>query len=347
MKDCIRRTGVLRLFSAALAAAALAFGAPLSPISAQGIADSHAPLGVMGDHLHERGEIMFSYRFMRMEMEGNRTGTDAISNQEALNGFMVTPTSMPMNMHMFGMMWAPTDRVTLMGMTNYTSSEMDHLTGMGGEFTTESSGLGDTRLGALIGLKQSGSVGVHLNAMVSLPTGSIDQMDVTPASGGNEVQLPYPMQIGSGTFDLRPALTVFGIGESGSWGLQGGGVFRTGENDRGYTLGNQLYGTGWLAYRLANSFSASVRLEARKTDNIDGADAALNPGMISTARTDLRGGTTIDLPLGFNYLFNGDFLNDHRVAVEMTLPIYRDLDGPQLERDWVLTLGWQKAIQLY
>lgn len=317
-------------------------------VSAQTTADDHAPVGVMGDHLHSRGEIMLSYRFMRMEMEGSRIGTDAVTDQQVLDaGFAVTPTSMPMNMHMFGLMWAPSDRVTLMGMTNYTSSDMDHITGMGGQFTTSSSGLGDTKVSALIGLKRSGNVGVHLNAGVSLPTGSIDQMDVTPASMGNEVQLPYPMQIGSGTLDLLPGITVFGTGDKGSWGLQAGGVLRTGENDRSYTLGDQAYGTGWLAYRLADSFSASVRLEARKTGNIDGADPALNPMMIPTARTDLRGGTTIDLPLGVNYYFTSGFLNDHRLALEMSVPLYRDLDGPQLERDWVLTVGWQKALQLY
>ncbi len=31
--------------------------------------DSHAPLGVMGDHAHGAGELMLSYRFMGMAME--------------------------------------------------------------------------------------------------------------------------------------------------------------------------------------------------------------------------------------------------------------------------------------
>ncbi|CAN0438246.1 unnamed protein product, partial [Scytosiphon promiscuus] len=26
--------------------------------------DGHAPIGAMGDHLHKKGEFMFSYRFM-------------------------------------------------------------------------------------------------------------------------------------------------------------------------------------------------------------------------------------------------------------------------------------------
>lgn len=35
-------------------------------------ADGHAPIGVMGDHTHAAGEWMFSYRYMRMEMGGQR-----------------------------------------------------------------------------------------------------------------------------------------------------------------------------------------------------------------------------------------------------------------------------------
>ena len=41
--------------------------------------DTHAPIGVMGDHVMDEGEMMLSYRYMKMEMEGNRTGTDSKS----------------------------------------------------------------------------------------------------------------------------------------------------------------------------------------------------------------------------------------------------------------------------
>ena len=43
--------------------------------------DSHAPIGVMGDHLMREGEIMVSYRYMYMDMEGNRTGTNRVNVQ--------------------------------------------------------------------------------------------------------------------------------------------------------------------------------------------------------------------------------------------------------------------------
>lgn len=62
--------------------------------------DSHAPIGVMGDRLMRAGETMLSYRYMQMDMDGNRTGTDRVD--VPLPGYMVSPTSMTMGMHMLG-----------------------------------------------------------------------------------------------------------------------------------------------------------------------------------------------------------------------------------------------------
>ena len=73
--------------------------------------DSHAPLGVMGDHTHEAGEWMLSFRAMRMVMDGNRTDTARVPADGVLVGYPVTPLRMPMDMYMVGAMYAPTDRL--------------------------------------------------------------------------------------------------------------------------------------------------------------------------------------------------------------------------------------------
>ena len=36
--------------------------------SARARPDSHAPIGVMGEHGHKAGEMMLAYRFMAMDM---------------------------------------------------------------------------------------------------------------------------------------------------------------------------------------------------------------------------------------------------------------------------------------
>ena len=131
--------------------------------------DSHAPIGVMGDHLMREDEIMLSYRFMSMDMDGNRTGTDSVSTP--LPGYMVSPLSMDMDMHMLGAMYAPTDKLTLMLMAPYTSISMDLLVNMSGaNFTTESSGIGDVKLGATYGLFAKPGADFLFNFAVNAPT---------------------------------------------------------------------------------------------------------------------------------------------------------------------------------
>ncbi|MDJ0798369.1 MAG: transporter [Calothrix sp. MO_167.B12] len=303
--------------------------------------DGHAPIGVMGEHTHGKGEFMFSYRYMLMSMNGNRDGTDKLSDSEVLQQFMVTPTKMTMEMHMFGAMYAPSDNLTLMAMVPYVVKDMDHITRSGVRFTTNSEGFGDIKTSALYKIFDDNNQRIHLNLGASFPTGSINERDDTPA--GNNQILPYPMQIGSGTFDLLPGITYLGQSKQNSWGAQAMGTLRLGENSNGYRLGNQFLLTGWVARNWTEWLGTSLRLTGRTWGNIDGEDDRLNPMMIPTADPDRRGGTQLDIGFGVNlYAPKGD-LKGSRLAVEFELPLYRSLDGPQLETDWQLTLGLQAA----
>jgi len=308
--------------------------------------DGHAPIGVMGDHVHGEGEFMFSYRFMRMNMEGSRDGSTTIADQDIVDaggdyGFMVTPTRMPMAMHMLGMMYAPSDRLTLMVMANYLDSSMDHLMRNGNTFTTESSGIGDVGVSGLVSLMNQGSTRLHFTAGITLPTGSIEETAVTPMSSPDAVQLPYAMQSGTGSVGLSPALTFLGMGESISYGAQATATFQAGENSRDYKVGNRFAGTAWLAVRPATNISFSARGKYTAVGNYSGADAALNPMMVPTARPDLRGGSRVDVPLGVNLWVSDGPMRGFRLLAEYDLPVWRDLDGPQLEVDGVFTVGVQ------
>ena len=303
--------------------------------------DSHAPVGVMGDHVHHKGEWMLSYRYMPMMMKGNRSGTDGVSVSEVHNNFMVAPLEMSMNMHMVGLMVAPSDRLTLMAMVNYLDTEMKLRTRAGMNFTTESSGFGDLGISGLLVLTRWSNSQLHANLGMSLPTGATDERGNTPM--GNDQKLPYPMQIGSGTVDFMPGLTYLGQQGNYSWGAQGIATFRSGENDEGYTLGDRFKMSFWGARVWNDWFSSSLRAAFDSWGNIDGADSELNPMMVPTARTDLRGGKRLDMSLGTNMYIRSGNLKGHRIALELSLPVYQYLDGPQLETDWIVTLGWQKA----
>ena len=149
------------------------------------------------------------------------------------------------------------------------------------------------------------------------------------------------MQLGSGTYDFNPSLVYRGkSGERAwSWGSKIAAVIRTGTNDEGYTLGDRLSATSWFARDLNDNLSVSLNFNYQDWDVIDGVNPALNPLMIQTADPLLQGGRRLDLSLGANYIFG----NGHRLALEYGQPISQNLNGPQLQSNSMLTLGWQKA----
>ncbi|MCR9252241.1 MAG: transporter [bacterium] len=307
-------------------------------------ANNHAPIGVMGDHTHGKGEFMLSYRYMRMNMEDMRTGTTDLSNEEVLNDYMVTPLSMNMNMHMLGFMYGISSKLTVMGMVNYYDNSMDHLTRMNMNFTTNSGGLGDTKISFLYDLMKKGNHKFHMNFTTSIPTGSIDETDVTPASEPDATQLPYPMQIGLGTWSLNPGITYSAENDKLSWGAQTSGQFRIGENDRGYSFGNQFNAQGWFGYEVAPWIGLSTRVSFTNEDSISGVDESyMNLMMVPTVVTENFGGNFINGYLGTNIMIPSGFFKGHRIALEYGLPVMQDLNGTQMKRGSNMIIGWQYA----
>ena len=328
-------------------------------------ADDHAPIGVMGDHMHKKGQFMMSYRYMRMDMDGNQIGTNNVSPETIAttepNRFFgtagqpptlrVVPTQMTTDMHMIGAMYSPTDDITLMAMGTYLDREMDHITFQGGAgttelgtFTTRAKGIGDTKVGGLIRIYDDATHHVHANAMFSLPTGSITESDNVLAPNGNtpEIRLPYAMQLGSGTYDLLPGITYTGQADKVGWGAQYTATLRAGRNNEDYSLGNKHQITGWGSYVAHPAISVSARVTAETESDIDGIDSEI-VAPVQTADPDNYGGERISTSLGLNAVVPNGALKGHRFSIEGTVPVYQNLNGPQLERDYSLTAGWSKA----
>ena len=325
----------------------------------QAHADSHAPIGVMADHMHQAGEWMVSYRPMYMSMKGNQNGGASLSPEQVITqpnrfampptmpaNLRVVPTEMTMSMHMLGVMYAPSDSVTLMGMTQYVEKEMDHITfqGMGGtnrlgNFTTKTSGIGDTSLSALIKLGPAW----HAQVGVSLPTGDIKQTDtvLSPMGTNPTLRLPYMMQLGSGTYDALLGATYNRVAHTAKSNFGGGGQWRStlrlGENSEDYTFGDEHRLTGWISYSFSHALSVSTRLEWLKRENIDGIDAVIM-APVQTADPDRQALDRLDFGLGLNWLLPKQ---QHRLSMELSMPITEHMDGPQMKTDYQVVLGWQ------
>lgn len=262
--------------------------------------DSMAVTGI--HHTHERGEWMVGYRFMHMDMHGNRDGTSNLTPGDVhAQGFMVAPTSMDMEMHMFNVMYGITDEITAMVMVPYISKSMDHLRKDGVRFTAKSRGIGDVSLMGLYELYQGGPHRLIGVLGLSFPTGSISESDKLPGlAPGVSMRLPYPMQLGSGTFDLLPGMTYVGQTLGWQWGLHSDGTIRLHENKYDYRLGNAYEVSGWGARKITRWASGSVRLVWDQWLDIHGADSVLMPMMVPTADPKLRAGRRLMVMLGAN-----------------------------------------------
>lgn len=306
---------------------------------------------------------MLSYRYMHMDMDGMRNGTDRVSSAEVFaadGGYTVTPTEMSMDMQMFGLMYAPSDKLTLMLMANYIETEMDHqlvsqmaadmINGGAMNFTTKSSGWGDTKLSALYRFYLEENRKAHFGLGLSIPTGSIDEEDSLPGMGGPAGrQMPASMQLGSGTYDLLPSVTYVQQFEDWSWGAQANGIIRLeNENDNGYRLGHVFELLGWGGYNLTDWMGISSGLSYKHSGKLYGTQDGVgqvgpNGRSVTTAFKDNYGGERIDAILGLNLLGPSGWVKGHRLAVDIRLPLWQDLNGYQLETDSVVTIGWQKS----
>lgn len=326
--------------------------------------DSHAPISVMGDHMHKKGEWMLSYRYMHMDMSGSRIGTDSIDPETTAttipNRFFgipgqpptlrVVPTEMSMDMHMLGLMYAPSNHVTMMLMLPYVETEMTHVTFQGptgtnrlGEFTTRASGIGDISISGLIGLFASDSQSIHATLGLALPTGSNTSTDqvFTPMGMRPTMRVAYAMHPGSGSWSTVLGLTHLWQRGAISGGSQWRSLVRLNENSEGYTYGDEQRLTTWGAWRFAERFSASLRLEGYRRNNVDGIDPVI-VAPSQGADPDRQKIERLDFGVGLNWAAAGR-LHGHRLAIEWLKPVYQKLAGPQLESDWTVALGWQYA----
>ena len=325
--------------------------------------DYHAPIGVMIDHGHKKGEWMLSYRLMDMNMQGSRIGSASIGNDQVYNQYVMSPGKMNMQMHMLMAMYGLSNKITLMAMVNYTYSSMSmgmtyssmNMTGSGSmmmmnmtttsmQSSSSSNGLGDTKIYALYTLLNKQNHQVLLSGGINLPTGSVTVKNTSAMTEmGGSPTASYCMQTGTGTFGVLPGVTYTGQSNSFSWGVQAVADVELGTNSANYRVGNQFTTNLWLARKWARWISNSIRINSNATGRISGYDPQLyNYGRSydPTANAMNSGGFISSALLGVN-LLPGGFLRGHQLSVEAGLPFYEYVNGLQMNTKLFINAGWQ------
>jgi hypothetical protein len=305
--------------------------------------------GDMMYHTHPAGMWMLSYQYMHMDMKGLRDGTADVGldrigykrNREY--EYMMIPTKMTMDMHMLMAMYGVTDTWTVMVMPSYVQTKMDMLMDMGPMMSKngataydpmKTGGLGDTEVRGSYKINDTLTASVGL----SLPTGSVSE-EVT--SMKKTFRAPYDMQFGSGSYDLKPAITYSALSADAqwNWGAQAAYTWHTAKNENDWRYGDTVKVNGWLQ-RAFGPASGWLRLAGSDTGSIRGKDQKIEDlqawSSMPDADPDNYGGTRIDGAVGTSLS-----LGPASLGVEFGVPLYQNLNGLQMKTSWFLTAGLQ------
>ena len=249
------------------------------------------------DRTERQNRWHLSYTYAIAEYDEYYLGTHSVSYDEVLftpgvdarteNNYPVVPTEITQEVHAIRVAYDLTQAMTLRAQLPFVMQSTDHISIIEDydAFNISSEGIGDIALVVDSTVSESLNSIWKVGAGVSMPTGSIDEEGDTPRAAGNQ-QLPYTMQLGSGTWDLPLFVSFRKYEAQWDWGVDGSFTLRTGENDRDYRLGNKASLGAWLMWKGASAFTPGVRLDYRWRDDIDGEDASLR---VSEPRLSLPG----------------------------------------------------------
>ena len=317
--------------------------------------DSHAPIGIMGDHIHKKGELMFSYRYMRMEMSDLQDASHNISRSDAVSSggsykFMNAPVKMHSNMHMFGSMYGINNKLTAMVMVPFLNKKMQVRQRAGDmrRFTVSSRGVGDIKLTGLYSLKENTNSKWLLNFGLSIPTGETNVKDVMVMMNGSHSHstLGYGMQLGSGTYDPILKISYMKNWDKFSLGAQTSGTWRFYQNEDDYHLGDEYSGTLYSSFIFNDWMSLSGRIDGKWKRKISGAHAHHTNMLMSPVFSKDQGNRKVNISGGINFIVPRGNLKGQRLALEYSSPIYEYFDGLQMKSDNLIVFGWQYAFKL-
>jgi hypothetical protein len=295
------------------------------------------PFGLRFAEPLEGERFRLAYRYEREKRQGLLVGSRSrkpsqVVPPNAFNPYDRTPRQLVVETHRFQLAWAPHPRVTLVAEVPFKEMTLQSLLLTGERIDRSTDGVGDVTLAMMLPFIRRGNERSHVALGLHLPTGGIRR-------GGDETRLPYDLQPGNGSVDFEWGWTYRGEWKRWSWGGQAQGLHPLNRNGLKYREGSRFEASLWGARTIVRGLSASFRLGWEKQNNIrqNQSDPITDPSANSKA----RGGTRFAAHPGLAFSLPRRGQGAGRLAVEVEIPFYQDLDGPQLERDWLLTAGWQ------
>lgn len=288
-------------------------------------------------------QVRVSYQYKRAKFQGLM-----VADRDARPGYVrthqspsvsydETPRALDVTTHLLEVAYAPHPRTTFALQVPFIQKDLETLEGdTAYRRRDQTDGVGDISFALIVPFIRRGRESSHVHVAFDIPNGSIRKHDFAGK------HLPYDSQIGNGTFDFEWGWTYRGERDWLSWGGQAVGHHPIDENGLGYREGSRFEASLWGGVRLVDGLSTSLRVQWQKQNNLRGRDEDFDPIEDPAENGKARGGTRFLIGPGLAYDLPGHG-EGQRLALELSVPVHQDLDGPQLEQDWTLTTGWQWA----
>jgi len=293
----------------------------------------------------------FSLTYKQLRFDGYRSGTHGISIDDVLfspgevktdENFPVVPTEITQEAFIFSINYAINHLSSINVSLPYIKQGTDHVSSVPNyeNFLLISDGVGDIATNYSRVLKRWNEQLLTWSIGLSLPTGSIDEVGDTPREAGNQ-QLPYTMQLGSGTWDIPLGLSYQKNASTWMWNASLLAKIRTGKNDRDYRLGNRLTFSLSSKWRTQHKIKPLAKLQYNNWGSIHGQDDEITvpnptfpyPAAITNPR--YYGGKKVNAAIGVEYP-----LINQIITLEISAPLYQDLNGIQYNEEMHFSVNW-------
>ncbi len=309
--------------------------------------------------LGEANSFHLNISYIYVRFDGYLNGDQSLSPQQVLwqtfpvpprppDTYPIVPTVIEQQAVTFDITYDLTEELSFSLQFPYIYQSTEHISAVPGfsDFTISSEGLGDISAGVSWQAWSNEGNTLLLGADISFPTGAINEQGRTPRSATMDSQLPYTMQLGSGTFDYTPAIAYVGWSEQWMWGVGAEATLRTGRNYRGYRLGNVYEVNAWVRFIESEWIQPSFRLSTQFWDKILGDDSALlitglpnNPYPAPVTDPNAFGGTKMLALPGIRLSYPEGVWRGQFLEIEGGVPVYQYLNGPQPKEDWRISVS--------
>lgn len=297
-------------------------------------------------------QLNFTYK--QLLFDGYKSGTDDIGIDNILfspgdvrtnENFPVVPTEITQEAVIFRLGYVINQSSSINVSLPYIKQGTDHVSSVAGyeNFLLVSDGIGDIAANYSHILKRWNEQQLTWSIGLSLPTGSIDEEGDTPREPGNQ-QLPYTMQLGSGTWDIPLGLSYQKNMSTWVWQANLLAKIRTGKNDRDYRLGNRLTFSLSSKWRAQHNMKPLAKLQYSHWGSIRGQDDEITvpnptfPYPAAITNPSYYGGKKLNASAGIEFQFIRQI-----VAIEISKPLYQDLNGIQYDEEISFSVNWDLA----